>query len=510
MSKIVLYPANGFDFDAADVAAYLAGLTSGVFSSAEDFPVTAAGGLTVTVGAGRGWVHPSRFTGYSITKRESDTLTMPLADPSLPRIDRIIMRYDAGARAASLQVLQGTASSTPTAPAISRTELIYDLCLAEITRPAGSTSITTGQITDTRLDEALCGIVRDSVTGIPTDELLAAARERINALEEKATSSAAAAKDSAEAAKSSETKSAASEKNAKTSETAAQRALQDTKTEHIAALQDIARARTTALTDVANSTGAATTAAENATQQATAAAGSASTAATKAGEASTSAGAAATSRQAAEKAQKAAEDAAALAGTRAGTDKTLSVPDAPADAKTVGDKFKSIKTDWNSVTDKPSTFPPSAHNHSKLEFENKNEVNFVGIPENNTVYLGYRDNTIDEYRFNDGRGSGSFANVRANKFIGSLDGNATTATKATGVTDYKDASRTIQVGYAGDGLNTSNLTNIAGYTDNGTKIKDVNKSVMQSWLGVTTITSQTSDPGSGSSLATGSILLVYA
>lgn len=307
MSKIVLYPANGFDFDAADVAAYLAGLTSGVFSSAEDFPVTAAGGLTVTVGAGRGWVHPSRFTGYSITKRESDTLTMPLADPSLPRIDRIIMRYDAGARAASLQVLQGTASSTPTAPAISRTELIYDLCLAEITRPAGSTAVTTGQITDTRLDEALCGIVRDGVTGIPTDELLAAARERIATLEENASNSAAAAKDSAEAAKSSETKSAASEKNAKTSETAAQQALQDTKTEHIAALQDIARARTTALTDVANSTGAATTAAENATQQATAAAGSASTAVTKAGEASASAGAA---KADADRAEKASTDAA--------------------------------------------------------------------------------------------------------------------------------------------------------------------------------------------------------
>lgn len=509
MSKIVLYPANGYDFDAADVAAYLAGLTSGVFSGDEDFPVTAAGGLKVTVGAGRGWVHPSRFTGYSITKRESDTLTMPLADPSLPRIDRIVMRYDAGARAASLQVLQGTASSTPTAPAISRTELIYDLCLAEITRPAGSTSISTGQITDTRLDEALCGLVRDGVTGIPTDELLAAARERIGGLEEKATSSAAAAKDSAAAAKSSETKSAASEKAAKTSETAAKRALQDTETEHTTALQNIAQARTAALNDVAASTKTATAAANTATQQATDAAGSASTAATKAGEASTSAGAAATSRQAAEKAQKAAEDAAALAGTRAGTDKTLSVPDAPADAKTVGDKFKSIKTDWNSVTDKPSTFPPSAHNHSKLEFENKNEVNFVGIPENNTVYLGYRDNTIDEYRFNDGRGSGSFANVRANKFIGSLDGNATTATKATGVTDYKDASRTIQVGYEGDGLNTSNLTHIAGYTDDGTKIKDVSKDVLKSWLGVTNITSQTSDPGAGSSLATGSILLVY-
>ena|GEM_PF-382127 len=214
MSKIVLYPADGYDFDAADVAAYLAGLTSGVFSSAEDFPVTAADGLKVTVGAGRGWVHPSRFTGYSITKQEADTLTLPLADPSLPRIDRIVMRYDAGARAASLQVLQGTASSTPTAPAISRTELIYDLCLAEITRPAGSTAVTTGQITDTRLDEKLCGIVRDGVTGIPTDELLAAARERINALEEKATTSAASAQANAKKAE-------AARDDANTSKTAA-------------------------------------------------------------------------------------------------------------------------------------------------------------------------------------------------------------------------------------------------------------------------------------------------
>lgn len=335
MSKIVLYPANGYDFDAADVAAYLAGLISGVFSGDEDFPVTAAGGLKVTVGAGRGWVHPSRFTGYSITKREADTLTMPLADPSLPRIDRIVMRYDAGARAASLHVLQGTASSTPTAPAISRTELIYDLCLAEITRPAGSTSITTGQITDTRLDEALCGIVRDGVTGIPTDELLAAAKERINALEEKATSSAAAAKDSAEAAKSSETKSAASEKAAKTSETAAKQALQDTETEHTAALQDIARARTTALNDVAASTKTATAAANTATQQATAAAGSASTAATKAGEAEKSKTAAATSATNAKASEEASKNWADEAKKAANTDPTVSIKGAPADAAAV-------------------------------------------------------------------------------------------------------------------------------------------------------------------------------
>ena len=344
MSKIVLYPANGFDFDAADVAAYLAGLTSGVFSGAEDFPVTAAGGLTVIVGAGRGWVHPSRFTGYSITKREADTLALPLADPSLPRIDRIVMRYDAGARAASLQVLQGTASSTPTAPAISRTELIYDLCLAEITRPAGSTAVTTGQITDTRLDEALCGLVRDGVTGIPTDELLAAAKERIATLEENASNSAAAAKDSAEAAKSSETKSAASEERAKTSETAAKQALQDTETEHTAAVQDIARARTTALNDVAASTKTATAAANIATQQATAAAGSASTAVTKAGEASTSAGVAKAEADRAEKASTNAANAATDAVKQAKEAGTFDGQSAYALAVQLG--FTGSEADW--------------------------------------------------------------------------------------------------------------------------------------------------------------------
>ena len=344
MSKIVLYPANDCDFDAADVAAYLAGLTSGVFSGAEDFPVTAAGGLKVTVGAGRGWVHPSRFTGYSITKREADTLALPLADPSLPRIDRIVMRYDAGARAASLQVLQGTASSTPTAPAISRTELTYDLCLAEIARPAGSTSISTGQITDTRLDEALCGLVRDGVTGIPTDELLAAAKERIATLEENASNSAAAAKDSAEAAKSSETKSAASEERAKTSETAAKQALQDTETEHTAALQDIARARTTALNDVAASTKTATAAANTATQQATAAAGSASTAVTKAGEASTSAGAAKNDADRAEKASTNAANAATDAVKQAKEAGTFDGQSAYALAVQLG--FTGSEEDW--------------------------------------------------------------------------------------------------------------------------------------------------------------------
>lgn len=350
-----------------------------------------------------------------------------------------------------------------------------------------------------------------------------ASENAAKASENAAASSASAAAGSASAAKTSETKAKASENAAKTSETKAKTSETNAKASENAAKTSETNAKTSETNAKSSETKAATSEANAKTSETNAKASadsmgtSVATCTTKAKEAEASAGKAKTSEGNAKTSEgnaKASENEARqlveAAKKVVNTDKTLTIDGAPADAKTVGDKFKSIKTDWNSVTDKPSTFPPSAHNHSKLEFENKNEVNFVGIPENNTVYLGYRDNTIDEYRFNDGRGSGSFANVRANKFIGSLDGNATTATKATGVTDYKDASRTIQVGYAGDGLNTSNLTHIAGYTDNGTKIKDVDKSVMQSWLGVTTITSQTSDPGAGSSLATGTILLVYA
>ena len=359
------------------------------------------------------------------------------------------------------------------------------------------------------------GEAEASAAGAKTSETNAKTSEtNAKASENAAKTSETNAKASEDAAALSETHAAASEKNAKTSETAAKRALQDTETEHTTALQNIAQARTAALNDVAASTKTATAAANTATQQATDAAGSASTAATKAGEASTSAGAAATSRQAAEKAQKAAEDAAALAGTRAGTDKTLSVPDAPADAKTVGDKFKSIKTDWNSVTDKPSTFPstwdsvsgkpssypPSAHNHDASAIVSgtlpiarggtgrttaggacetllwRGELS--GAPNWDALDTGIWRTTPECWGANGPSGVYTYGIV----MVWNCDGNVTQVyiTHSTGVMAFRQRWH-----------------NGNGFSD---------------WARVNTntITSQTSDPGAGSSLATGSILLVYA
>ena len=173
MADIITYPENGITYDADDASGYLSTRLSGVYSADEDFAVTANGDLTVTVSAGQAWVRPTRFRGRSIILEQPETVTLTAADAVRSRIDRLVLRYDAAARKTRLQVLEGTPdSASPTAPEITRTALVYDLCLADIRRPAGSTEITAADITDTRADEDVCGVMRDGVTGIPTAQLV--------------------------------------------------------------------------------------------------------------------------------------------------------------------------------------------------------------------------------------------------------------------------------------------------------------------------------------------------
>ena len=183
MADIITYPENGITYDADDASGFLSTRLSGVYSAEEDFSVTAQGGLSVQVSAGQAWVRPARFKGRSIIMEQPTTVVLTEADPVRSRIDRIVLRYDAAAKKTSLVVLDGTPdSAAPAAPEISRTELVYDLCLAEIRRPAGSTSVTAADITDTRADETVCGVMRDGVHGIPTGTLVRQFRAVIDAL----------------------------------------------------------------------------------------------------------------------------------------------------------------------------------------------------------------------------------------------------------------------------------------------------------------------------------------
>lgn len=131
-----------------------------------------------------------------------------------------------------------------------------------------------------------------------------------------------------------------------------------------------------------------------------------------------------------------------------------------------------------------ATTATKANSADYLNFTVGNEINFNGTPTGNYVCFGYRNSSINEYKFFNG--NTGLASITASAFNGKATsaGTADSASTSNGVKDYNDANRTIKIGFAGSGLNTSNLTHVAGYTENGTKIKDVSKDVLTSWIGL--------------------------
>lgn len=126
------------------------------YSSDNDLVVTPGNAMAITVGIGRAWINGHYL--YNDTAYTSLTIaTAPTGGQS--RIDRVVARLDTSlaTRAISLEIIQGTAAQNPIAPALTRNDSIYDLCLAEITVPAGATAITADMIKDTRSDGTICG-----------------------------------------------------------------------------------------------------------------------------------------------------------------------------------------------------------------------------------------------------------------------------------------------------------------------------------------------------------------
>ena len=169
-SDIVTYPLNGITYTAEEAAGYHSARTSGVYCLDEDFKVSLwDGGKSVLISPGRAWVHPSRFTGYSIIMQAPVTLALSVPNAMYTRTDCVVLRFDRNARRSYLTVLKGTEISAfannAHAPQITRNEYIYDLCLAEVRYPTFNRKVT--RLIDTRGDESLCGLMRDGVTRIP-------------------------------------------------------------------------------------------------------------------------------------------------------------------------------------------------------------------------------------------------------------------------------------------------------------------------------------------------------
>ena len=171
--SIITYPLDGVTYSAEDVATYLCTRTSGVYAKDSNFAVSITGTRQITIALGLAWINYDDFKGVSVCSREDTVLTVPDADNTLNRVDRVVLQFDTSSNLTAIRLKTGTPAVAAQPPDILQNHNQYELGLCTISVPAGSAAVTSADITDTRTDEAVCGLMRDGVTGIPTETLLA-------------------------------------------------------------------------------------------------------------------------------------------------------------------------------------------------------------------------------------------------------------------------------------------------------------------------------------------------
>ena len=125
-------------------------------------------------------------------------------------------------------------------------------------------------------------------------------------------------------------------------------------------------------------------------------------------------------------------------------------------------------------------FAPKSHTHdgryyteSEIDGKLSGKANSSHTHTKAQVGLGNVDNTADS--------------AKSVKYATSA-GSAESATKANRVADYNATSKSIQIGYSGDGITGDAIKYIAGYTtgdggDVSAKIKDISKDALKGWIG---------------------------
>lgn len=155
-------------YDAAFFAEYFASfIGNGVFPNpSNNLQVVEGSNMQTVVKAGKAWIN-----GYYLHNDSDLVLQHGVAHGTMKRIDRIIVRWNVLTRQMVIEILKGTNATAPVAPTITRNTNYYDLVLADVYINAGTIQITQANITDQRLNSALCGVVTQTVKTIDTTTL---------------------------------------------------------------------------------------------------------------------------------------------------------------------------------------------------------------------------------------------------------------------------------------------------------------------------------------------------
>lgn len=137
--------------------------TNGVLMNVSSaLQVVAKTGMTINVKPGACIIE-----GANGIESNTRSFTLETANSALPRIDRVVARMDLAEsyRSIELYVKTGSTATTPEAPSLTRESNFWEIALADIKVSAGATEITQSNITDQRLNTAVCGAV---VPAFPT------------------------------------------------------------------------------------------------------------------------------------------------------------------------------------------------------------------------------------------------------------------------------------------------------------------------------------------------------
>lgn len=187
MAQELCFPFNAMEneagepdrlYDAEDFARYFKQfIGNGVYpnpsTNLQVFSLNGNMVLTVKMG-------PAFINGYGYMLKEDMHVTVNQSHVSYNRKDSIVLQLNLTTRAIRCLYKSGTASASPITPSVVRNDDIHELQLCEVLVPNGAVSIVQANITDTRLNSNLCGIVHGVVGQVDTTTLFTQYQSYLN------------------------------------------------------------------------------------------------------------------------------------------------------------------------------------------------------------------------------------------------------------------------------------------------------------------------------------------
>ena len=133
--------------------------------------------MSIKVSPGSGWIKGHYLT---VPDNMDEVMAVPVANPSLPRIDSIIMALNNTDRDMKLYLRSGNAAVSPKPVTLQRDADVWELELAQITVAAGAGNITQTAIKDMRTDPNRCGIVTGLIDQFDVSGFFTAAQASFN------------------------------------------------------------------------------------------------------------------------------------------------------------------------------------------------------------------------------------------------------------------------------------------------------------------------------------------